>query len=149
MSATPLPALPSGEPTAWDQAIYALLVEKGNRSGSRQTVETYSRLLWPFFGAAGKPPDEVRPPDVLAFAHGIGASGRPPSDATIGARIACLSSFFRFAIRMGLLAANPCELVERPKTAAAPARGLSADEVRRLLAVILEPVAAGATGRSS
>ncbi|HEX7491130.1 MAG TPA: hypothetical protein VF337_05455, partial [Candidatus Limnocylindrales bacterium] len=34
-------------PSAWDQALYAFLVEKGNRSGSKRTVESYSRMLWP------------------------------------------------------------------------------------------------------
>ncbi len=32
MTATPLPALPSGDPSTWDQALYAFLVEKGNRA---------------------------------------------------------------------------------------------------------------------
>ena len=90
MAVQPLPALPSGDPSVWDQALYAFLVEKGNRSGSRRTVESYSRMLWPFF--AGRTPEQIRPPDVLAYAHGIGRSGRTPSAATIGARIACLSS---------------------------------------------------------
>jgi len=31
MTAQPLPALTSGDPSAWDQALYAFLVEKGNR----------------------------------------------------------------------------------------------------------------------
>src|ERR1035437_8182051 len=93
-----LPALPSGTPTAWEEAIYAFLVEKRSRSGSTRTVESYSRMLWPFFRVTT--PDHVRPADVLAYAHGIGASGRLPSSTTVGARIACLSSFFRFAIRM-------------------------------------------------
>lgn len=135
-----LPA-PSGDASAWDQALYAFLVEKGNRSGSRRTVESYSRILWPFFRDLGKTPDCVAAPDVLAFAHGIGRSGRIPSAATIGARIACLSAFYRFLIRMGLVASNPCDLVERPKTVASPARGLSAEEVRRLLAVVPGTVA--------
>jgi integrase/recombinase XerC len=78
---------------------------------------------------------------VLAYAHGIGASGRVPSSTTVGARIACLSSFYRFTIRMGLLAANPCDAVERPRAVPSVARGLSADEVRRLLAVVPDTVA--------
>ena len=139
MAPQPLPALPSGDPSVWDQALYAFLVEKGNRSGSRRTVEGYSRMLWPFF--AGRTPDRIKPADVLAFAHGIGLSGRTPSAATIGARIACLSSFYRFAIRMGLVTANPCDAVERPRTIAAPARGLSAEQVRRLLAVVPDTIA--------
>ena len=138
MNATPLPALPSGDPSTWDQALYAFLVEKGNRSGSHRTVESYSRMLWPFFAA--RTPDRVKPPDVLAYAHGIGLSGRTPSSATIGARIACLSSFYRFLIRMGLMTANPCDAVERPRTITAPARGLSADQIRRLLSVVPDTV---------
>src|SRR4051812_9640645 len=110
----------------WEQALYAFLVEKGNRSGSRRTVESYGRMLWPFF--AGRGPDAVRPADVLAYAHGVGASGRAPSAATIGARIACLSSYYRFLIRMGLVSGNPCDAVERPRTVPAPARGHTADE---------------------
>ena len=45
-----LPALPT-ESSAWDQALYAFLAEKGNRSGSKRTVESYSRMLWHFFKA--------------------------------------------------------------------------------------------------
>ena len=72
-------------------------------------------MLWPFLAA--KTPDQVRSADVLAYAHGIGLSGRTPSFATVGARIACLSSVYRFTIRMGLLTANPCDALERPRIA--------------------------------
>jgi site-specific recombinase XerC len=134
LNAQPLPALAAGDPSVWDQALYAFLVEKGNRSGSSRTVESYSRMLWPFFH--GRTPDAIRPSDVLAYAHGIGLSGRAPSGTTIRARMACLSSYFRFLIRMGMVTANPCDAVERPRTFAAPARGLSADQIRRLLATV-------------
>ena len=63
-------------------------------------------------------------------------SGREPSAVTIGARIACLSSFYRFLIRMGRDTANPCDALERPKIQPSPPRGLSAEEVRRLLTAI-------------
>lgn len=135
-----LPAHAPTDPSAWDEALYAFLVEKGNRSGSQRTVQSYGRMLWPFFGSAGKPPDQVAPGDVLAWAHGIGLSGRPPAAPTIGARIACLSSYYRFLIRMGLVTSNPCDAVERPRTQPAPALGLSAEEVRRLLAVVPDTV---------
>jgi hypothetical protein len=69
MTAQPLPALASGDPSAWDQAVYAFLVEKGNRSGSRRTVESYSRMLWPFFAERSLTPDRVKPADVLAWVH--------------------------------------------------------------------------------
>jgi site-specific recombinase XerD len=147
MTTQPLPALTSGDPSAWDQALYAFLVEKGNRSGSRRTVESYSRMLWPFFAERSLTPERVKPADVLAWVHGIGKSGRTPSPTTVGARIACLSSFYRFLIRMGLVVSNPCDAVERPRATQSVARGYSADEVRRLLAVVPTPLPAAGTGR--
>ena len=141
MTAQPLPALASGDPSAWDQALYAFLVEKGNRSGSRRTVESYSRMLWPFFAERSLTPDRVKPADVLAWVHGIGRSERTPSGTTVGARIACLSSFSRFLIRMGLVVSNPCDAVERPRAVQSVARGYGADEVRRLIAVVPDTVA--------
>jgi site-specific recombinase XerD len=116
------------------------VAEKARRSGSRRTVESYARMLWPFLTKVGSP-DQVTPAHVLAWAHGIGASGREPASATVGARIACLSSYFRFLIRMNISASNPCDALERPRTVQAVARGLSADEVRRLLAVVPDTVA--------
>jgi integrase/recombinase XerC len=98
-------------------------------------------MLWPFFADLGKTPDRVKPADVLAWVHGIGKSGRTPSATTVGARIACLSSFYRFLIRMGLVVSNPCDAVERPRATQSVARGYSADEVRRLLAVVPDTVA--------
>jgi site-specific recombinase XerD len=121
MNPTLLPSLPSGTPTAWEEAIYAFLVEKRSRSGSCRTVESYARMLWPFFRVTT--PDRIRSSDVLAYAHGIGLSGRTPSSATVGARIACLSSFYRFLIRMGLVVSNPCDALERPRTVPSVARG--------------------------
>jgi integrase/recombinase XerC len=125
---------------AWQRTVVAFLAEKERRSGSRRTVEGYARMLWPFFTRVGSP-DHVTPAHVLAWAHGVGASGREPSSATVGARIACLSSYYRFLIRMNVAASNPCDALERPRTVQAVARGLSADEVRRLLAVVPDTVA--------
>jgi site-specific recombinase XerD len=83
-----------------------------------------------------KPPDQVTAQEAFAYAYGIGLSGRKPSAITIGARIACLSSFYRFLIRMDLVKSNPCDKLERPNVAPSPPRGLSADQVQQLLAVI-------------
>jgi hypothetical protein len=85
MNPTTLPALPSGKPTAWEEAIYAFLVEKRSRSGSTRTVESYARMLWPFFRVTT--PDQVRSADVLAYAHGIGASGRVPSSSRVSGTV--------------------------------------------------------------
>src|SRR6266542_4338300 len=135
-----LPATAPDDVPAWEQTILAFLAEKERRSGSRRTVEGYARMLWPFFGRVGSP-DRVTPAHVLAWAYGIGASGREPSSTTVGARIACLSSYFRFLIRMNIATANPCDALERPKTIPSPARGLTADQIRQLLAVVPDTIA--------
>ncbi len=121
---------------SWERALYAFLGEKQRRSGSQRTVEGYSRMLQHFFGRLGKPPDEVTSPEVFAWAHGKGLSGREPSSVTIGARMACLSSFYKFLIRMEIVSSNPCDALERPRIQPSPPRGLSAEEIRRLLAAI-------------
>jgi integrase/recombinase XerC len=140
MQARYLPATAADDSSGWQQTVMAFLAEKERRSGSRRTVEGYARMLWPFLGGF-RSPAEVTPAQVLAWAHGIGLSGREPSSATVGARIACLSSYYRFLIRMQVASANPCDALERPKSVQSVARGLGADEVRRLLAVIPETVA--------
>ena len=91
----------------WGRTLYAFLAEKEKRSGSRRTVQSYSRMLQDFFGRLGKPPDQVTSQDVFAYAHGVGLSGRQPSAVTVGARAACVSSFYRFLIRMGAAVSNP------------------------------------------
>jgi len=122
--------------SGWERALYAFLAEKERRSGSRRTVEGYSRMLQHFFGAVGKPPERVTSQEVFVFAHGVGLSGKEPSAVTIGARMACVSSFYRFLIRMGLIASNPCDQLERPRVSPSPPRGLTAEDIRRLLAAI-------------
>src|SRR3990172_2993313 len=94
--------------SGWERALYAFLAEKERRSGSRRTVEGYSRMLQHFFGTLGVPPDRVTSQDVFSWAYGVGLSGKPPSQVTIGARVACLSSFYRFLIRMSTATSNPC-----------------------------------------
>ena len=42
---------------------------------------------------------------------------------------------------MSLVASNPCDAIERPRTVQSVARGFSADKVRRLLAVVPDTVA--------
>src|SRR5712691_10291321 len=118
-----LPAQLDGDVPAWTQTVVAFLAEKERRSGSHRTVEGYARMLWPFLNAVGSP-EFVTPGHVLAWAHGIGLSGREPSSATVGARIACLSSYYRFLIRMSIATSNPCDALERPRSVQSVARGL-------------------------
>ena len=125
-----------GDAGRWKQAIYAFLAEKERRSGSMRTVRAYSGMLYRFFGNVGKEPDQVTSPEVFGYAHGIGLSGKKPSSVTINARIACLSSFYRFLIRMSLVSANPCDQLERPRATPAPPRGLTAADIKKLLGVM-------------
>ena len=91
---------------------------------------------------SGRRPDpRSTSPEVLGWAHGIGLSGKEPSAITIGARTACLSSFYKFLIRMGLTVGNPCDALERPKINPSPARGYTAMDVQAILAVIPDTVA--------
>ena len=122
----------------WPSLIQRFLVEKQRRSGSDRTVESYGRLLRSFAMSIAKPPAQVGSADVFKFVDHIGASGRSPSTATVGARLTCLSSFFQFLVRLGHAPANPCDAVARPKARPAAPRGLTADEVRRLLAAVPE-----------
>ena len=109
---------------------------KRRRSGSRRTVEGYSHTLQHFFGVVGKPPDRITGQEVFTWAYGRGLSGKEPSAITIGSRLACLSSFYRFLIRMEIVSANPCDQIERPKASPSPPRGISAEGIRKLLSVI-------------
>lgn len=93
-------------------------------------------MLRDFFGRCGRTPDEITSPDVFTWAYGPGLSGRDPGSITIGARLACVSSFYRFLIRMKVVGANPCDVLERPRVVAGSPRGLTADQIRHLLKVI-------------
>ena len=135
-TAQTLPTVFSGSSSTWEGSLYAFLAEKQRRSGSNRTPDSYYRTLRHFFGSLQKAPDQVSPRDVFSFAHGIGLSGREPSPVTVGDRLSCISSFFKFLIRLDLLKANPCDPVERTKPRPSAPSGLSAPQMQRLLHVI-------------
>jgi len=120
----------------WSRTLYAFVAEKERRSGSLRTVQSYSRSLADFFGRARKTPDLITTQDVFAWAYGVGLSGRKPSSITIGARLAAVSSFYRFLIRMKIVASNPCDAIERPKVTESQPRGIGGDGVKHLLAIV-------------
>ena len=131
-------ALPDSFADKWGQSIYAFLSEKYRLSGSIRTMHAYGWMLRTFFDGVARAPDAVTPPDVFGYAYSTGLSGKEPSPATVSARIACVSSFFKFLVRMDLIRSNPCDRLDRPRTSPAVPRGLSAEEVRRLLAATPE-----------
>jgi len=124
------------EAPGWDRALYAFLAEKERRSSSRRTVEGYARMLRHFFGKAGVAPDRITSQDVFAWAYGTGLSGKPPSSVTIGARLGCVSCFYRFLIRMGAVEANPARLTIRAAARPTPGRSSASQQVRALLSVL-------------
>ena len=136
-TAQTLPTVFSGSSSTWEGSLYAFLAEKQRRSGSNRTPDSYYRTLRHFFGSLQKSPDQVSPQDVFSFAHGVGLSGREPSPVTVGARLSCISSFFKFLIQHSIyVKANPCDPVERPKPRPGAPSGLSASQMQQLLQVI-------------
>jgi hypothetical protein len=61
-----LPAHSDESVSSWDRALYAFLAEKEHCSGSRRTVQSYSRMLRDFFGRTRKAPDAITLQDVFA-----------------------------------------------------------------------------------
>ncbi len=136
MTADAINSLRIADRIDWEGALGAFLAEKERRSGSKRTPQEYSRILLRFFGQLGKTPPEVSAAEVFAFVHGRGPSGREPKATTIGTRLAAISSFYGFLIRMDLALVNPCMKVQRPHCEPPPARGLTHPEVKRLLKAI-------------
>lgn len=73
----------------------------------------------------------VKRPIIDGYRHTL--AGAP---ATVAARLAALSSFYRYAVSADLITSNPVELVKRPKVDAdhSSTEGLSKDQAKALLA---------------
>ena len=108
---------------------------------AHRTVEGYARMLWPFLLRVGSP-ELVTSGHVLGWAYGVGTLGREPSSAMIGAPtdlpVELLPVPHSDEPRHSQPVRRPGASQERP------IRGsrLNADEVRRLLAVVPETMAA-------
>jgi integrase len=63
-------AFPEENLIGWERAMIAFLVEKERRSGSRRTVEGYSRMLQHFFARVPKAPDKVTAQEVFRMTVG-------------------------------------------------------------------------------
>ena len=124
--------LPSWVPR-WEAVAEAYLAEVGQRSGSTRTPGEYRRYLARFLVGMADPA-AATPAQVHAFAYGPGPSGRVPSPSTVGVRLAALRGFYDFARRMRLLERNPADDVKRPRNPDPTPRGLTADELKHLLA---------------
>jgi len=125
-------ALP-GQAPRWEAVAGAYLAEVAQRTGSERTPAEYGRYIGRFLESAGDPA-QATPAHVHAFAYGAGPSGKPPSPSTVSVRLAAIRGFYDFARRMRLIERNPADDVKRPRNGEPTPRGLSADELRRLLA---------------
>ena len=122
-------------PPPWPAVASAYLTETHLRGGSQRTPVEYARILGRFF--AGFPnPSAVTPLGVHSFSYGRSPGRSAPSPSTICVRLAAISGFYAFAQRLGAIDGNPAAEIRRPRPAAPLPRGLTSDELRRLLAAI-------------
>ncbi|MGY3382105.1 integrase/recombinase XerD [Arthrobacter sp. TE12231] len=101
---------------------------------SPHTLRAYSRSMTDYCGwldTRGMDLLTVRRPIIDGYRHTL--TGAP---ATVAAKLAALSSFYRYAVSADLIASNPVELVKRPKVDPdhSGTEGLSKDQARALLA---------------
>jgi len=93
-------------------------------------------MLQDFFGRAGKQPDNVTSQDIFVYAYSPGLSGKQPSAITIGARIACISSFFAFLFVWISFSTIPVTNYNDRRPLLRHPEGFPGDQVHQLLAVV-------------
>lgn len=101
---------------------------------SPHTLRAYSRNMADYCGwldTRGLDLLSVKRPHIDGYRHTL--AGAP---ATVAAKLAALSSFYRYAVSADLIAGNPVELIKRPKVDAdhSDTQGLTKDQARALLA---------------
>jgi site-specific recombinase XerD len=105
-------------------AVAAWLDSKLGKTGSTRTRDAYKKTLADFRAALGRAGlDLIDNGDAVAlvaqaWARSSKVEGREVKPSTVAQRLACVSSFYAFAIRRGLVrldAGNPIERVERPR----------------------------------
>jgi integrase/recombinase XerD len=117
----------------WEAIALAYLAEAEQRTGSIRTPREYGRYIARFLADVDDPAT-VTPAHVHGFAYGKGLSGKAPSPSTVSVRLAALRGFYDFARRMRMIDRNPADDVKRPRNSDPTPRGLTGDELRRLLA---------------
>jgi integrase len=118
-----------------DAYAAAWLAQVAKRTGSARTPAEYRAYVVRFM-AAVPDPRAATAAHLHAFAYAPGPSGKEPSASTVTVRLAALRSWFDFLRRLGVRPDNPADGVARPKQAPPAPKGLTADELRRLLAAL-------------
>jgi integrase len=135
MIGTVQPAIAGRERLTIAEAGQLLVANVEAKGRKRATVETYSSAvrvqLAPFFGA--RTLDRIGRREIEAFIAYMHRTGRSPK-TTLNA-LGILHSIFEHARREGLVSANPCTLVDKPRASAGDPdiRFLEPEEVEALL----------------
>ena len=103
------------------------------------TAVQYRDTLRRFF-ADRTDPSLVTPIDVSIFVWAQTRRGRPPSPQTVRCRLAPVRGYYRRLVDWDMLTRSPCEGVRQPKLPRPIPRGLTAAQVRALLAATFEAV---------
>lgn len=125
-------------PDPWRGMLGGYLMEVYNRSRSKRTVEEYGRIVVRFLGQV-QDLNDVTPGAVQRFVSGATPGtrvARLPSPSTVRVRLAAVRGFFAYLVRMRLIRHNPTDFVKAPGNRESAVRGLTGEEVRRLLDVI-------------
>lgn len=134
----------------WQRCLEQYLVQLWQRSHSQETLRSYGGTLRRFFADYPKNPDQITRADVEQFLERPCASwrnrGEAPSIATRNARLAVLSSFYKYATTYTIEGedGNPVPILQRPSPTTGVRRGrpnrsyraLSFEELQRFFAAI-------------
>jgi len=111
-----------------DKFIRYLEIEK---AVSSHTLRAYRKDLEIFFDYAKTEPEKIDMIDVRGFVAEQIKGGM--NKTTVGRRLSCIRSFFKFLHREGYIKSNPAKLVSNPKVSKLLPRFLSVDEVFSLV----------------
>jgi integrase len=140
----------SDRAAALEVVILGWLDAKRGRSGSQRTARTYADTLTAFRETLSREGlDLDGPPTPVALVAqawaGKNENDRTPAPTTYNQRLACVSSFYRYAHKQGILEHNPIERVERRRVQAyAGSKALTSDYVKQALTSIDRNTPAGA-----
>ena len=111
-----------------DKFIRYLEIEK---AVSSHTLRAYRKDLEIFFDYAKTEPEKIDMIDVRGFVAEQIKEGM--NKTSVGRRLSCIRSFFKFLHREGYIKSNPAKLVSNPKVSKLLPRFLSVDEVFSLV----------------
>ena len=111
-----------------DKFIRYLEIEK---AVSSHTLRAYRKDLEIFFDYAKTEPEKIDMIDVRGFVAEQIKEGM--NKTSVGRRLSCIRSFFKFLHREGYIKSNPAKLVSNPKVPKLLPRFLSVDEVFSLV----------------